>query len=709
MRNLEKLFNPSSIAIVGVSAEEGKVGNVIAKNISTLGYEGEVFFVNPKHSEIFGKKCYSELKEIKEKIDLAIIVIPAKFVNRVIKESAKLVKNFVIISAGFAEVHPVKSPQSGVGGAEFNGAGNEGKKREAELKKIAEENNLNILGPNCLGFIIPSLKLNASFAGGIPEAGNISFVSQSGALAVAMMDIAKNEGIKFSSIISIGNKMQIDETELLEYLGEDGNTKVIGMYLEGIKNGAKFMAVAQKISRKKPIVALKAGKSEKAQKAISSHTGALAGSDATISALFEKAGILRASDLEDFFSLINLISRTEAPANDKVAVITNAGGPGVLTADAFLGKEMKLANLSEESKNNLRELLPEESSVENPIDLLGDAMEDRYKKTLEIIGKEKEIGTIICVLTPQDQTPVEKIADEMINFKNKSGKNIISIFIGGDRVKKAISNLKKNNIPNFSFPDQGIDALDKYYNWGKARERILSVPEMIDENRQAKAEKIIEKVRAEKRQALIFYEAQEIMELYGIKTIDTENISSSEKILEKILEKISFPAVLKVDSDKVLHKTDRQGVILNIKNKEELESAIKKMKKNLPGENLIVQPMLERQTELIIGIKNDLSVGPIVICGLGGIYTEIFKIADFLIPPLSTDEIKRSLLKGKLNFLFRETRGQKVYDLGEISQILFNISALAGEIPEIKELDINPLLVYNDGTESVAVDVKIII
>jgi len=687
MHKLDTFFNPQSIAVVGASQEEGKVGNVIAKNIANLGYAGEVFFVNPKHEQILGKKCYAELKDIAEKVDLAIMVIPAKFVNRVIKESAKSIKNFVIISAGFSETSE------------------EGKKREEELKKIAESERLNILGPNCLGFIIPGLNLNASFAGGMPGAGNISFVSQSGALAVAILDIAKSEEMKFSSVISIGNKMQMDEAELLEYLGTDTETKVIGMYLEGIKNGARFMEAAGAVSRIKPIVILKAGKSEKAQKAISSHTGALAGSDSIINALFEKTGVLRASDFEDFFSLVNLISRTEVPPNDKVLVITNAGGPGVLTADAFEGKQIVLANLSKETKEELESFLPEESSVENPVDLLGDALEDRYRKALEIAEKEKEIGTIVCVLTPQDQTPVEKIAEEIIKFRKKTGKSVATIFIGGERTRKSVLELEKNGIPNFSFPDQCVNALNKYYQWNKARENAAAPKIKINEIRRKDAIRIIANAKKEGRGALLFSEAKEMMELYGVPVIATENIGPSEKAPGSI----SFPAVVKVDSDKVLHKTDKQGVILNIESQKELESAIKKMRENFPGENLIVQPMLERQTELIVGIKNDPIIGPVVVYGLGGIYTEIFKMVNFLIPPLSIDDVKNSLLNGKLSFLFKETRGQKAYDLEEIARILLNISSLGNEIAEIRELDVNPLLVYNNGKEGAAVDVKIII
>ncbi|PJA89496.1 MAG: hypothetical protein CO138_00095, partial [Candidatus Moranbacteria bacterium CG_4_9_14_3_um_filter_33_15] len=401
-KKLEKLFNPQSIAIVGATPTEGKVGNVIAKNILNLGYGGKVFLVNPNHKEIFGRNCFSSLREIDETVDLAIIVVPARFVEEEIRQSADRIKNFVIISAGFSEI------------------GWEGKTREESLKKIIEEKRINILGPNCLGFIVPELKLNASFAGGLPKPGKIAFVSQSGALAVAFLDISAKEDINFSKVISIGNKMQISETELLEYLGNDEKTEIIGMYLENIKDGKKFLKTAQKYAFKKPIIILKAGHSEKTQKAIASHTGALAGDDEIISVALERAGILQASNLEEFFSLLKMIGESSFAPKGKTVIITNAGGVGVLTADAFSGKNIQLADINEKIKKKLHSFLPVESSLENPIDLLGDAKEDRYKKALEIISEDKEVGSFLCVLTPQDQTPVEKIAQEIINFKQKN-------------------------------------------------------------------------------------------------------------------------------------------------------------------------------------------------------------------------------------------------------------------------------------------------
>ncbi len=689
--NLEKLFNPQSIAIVGASEEAGKVGTVIAKNILELGYAGKIFPVNPKHDQIFGVKCYHTLADAEGEVDLAIIAIPAKFVAQEIRENAGRLKNFVIVSAGFSEI------------------GEEGKAREAELLQLAKENNLNILGPNCLGFIIPKLKLNASFASGLPEAGNVAFVTQSGALAVALTDLAKAEKIYFSTIVSIGNKLNISETEMLEYLEKDEDTAVIGMYLEGIENGVEFLKIASRVSKVKPIVILKAGKTERAQKAISSHTGALAGSDEIINAAFEKAGILRAQDLEEFFNLIGFISHNKALVCNKVAVVTNAGGLGVLTTDAFFQKEIVLAELGAKTKTALRRILPEESSVENPIDLLGDAKEDRYKKVLQIIDKDPEIGAVVCLLTPQDQTPVEKIARVITKFNLKSQKTIVASFVGGKKVEKGIKKLRTENIFNFAFPESAVSVLNAFYRWRcKEKNPVENVEKVIDQERKAKAQAIIATVKKENRRALYFSESRELMELYGINTIKSFEINSLGVVRLEPGAGFEFPVVLKVDSDDVLHKTDRGGVVLNIKNQEELEEAAQKMRVNFSGAKLIVQPMLARDMEIILGIKKDANFGPVVVYGLGGIYTEVFKLAEMLILPFSKEAVENSLREGKVGFLFQETRGQKVYDLSELARIICALGDFSWELEDVREFDINPLLVYNNGSAAVAVDIKIV-
>lgn len=684
-KNLNKFFNPSSIAIVGATDGVGKVGTVVTRNILNLGYSGKVFLVNPNRQELYGKKCYAQMEDIEEDVDLAIVIVPANFVLEIIKNASGKTKNFVIISAGFSEI------------------GAEGRKREEELKKIAEEKSLSVLGPNCLGFINPRIKLNATFAGGMPKRGNIGLATQSGALAVAIMDMFARDQLGFSEVFSIGNKMQIGEADLIEYLGNDPDTKVISLYLEGIKDGQKFVRVAKKISQIKPVVVLKAGKTEKTQQAISSHTGALAGSDEATSAMFEKCGIIRAQNLEEFIGILRLFSMAKPPHNNSVAVITNAGGGGVLATDAFRDKAIQLAELKEETRNKIKAILPEAASVENPIDVLGDAYEDRYEKVLNIINDE-DIGSIICLLTPQQQTPVDKITDEIINFSKKTQKTIAAVFMGGEKVKSSIGKLGDNNIPNFSFPDQAVRAIDAYCSWETNKTLlpgIFSEENGVNMERRKKVSEIFHRIKAKGRKVLLFSEAKRVMEAYGIDVVDTWNFNSGKAV--------EFPAVVKVDSDQVLHKVDKEGVILGIKNHEELKRAVEKIKNRFPAENAIIQPMLESQTEIIIGVKRDEIFGPIVIYGLGGIYTEVLKMVDFLIPSFNFKEAENSLMKSKIRFLFEGVRGKKGHNQYEVAKILEKIGLLAKENSEIKELDINPLFVYNDGRKAVAVDIKIII
>lgn len=685
-KSLEGLFKPGSIAIIGASDKPGKVGTVITENISDLGYEGEIYYVNQSYETLFGKKCYKSIKDIDKKIDLAIIAVPAKFVLEVIRGAADYVTNYVVISAGFAETDE------------------EGKKRESELTKLAEDRGLNILGPNCLGFIVPKLKLNASFAGGMPQSGNISFISQSGALAVAIMDMAKKKNLRFSSIISVGNKMQLTEASLLEYLENDPDTKVIGMYLEGVKDGKSFIDIARRVSNKKPIVVLKAGKTEKSQKTISSHTGALAGSDVIMDVAFEKAGVVRADDLDEFFALLELTSFLDVPKNEKVAVVTNAGGAGVLTVDAFKGKTVALTEISENTKSELGKYLPQESSLENPIDVLGDADVARYGKTLEALSQE-DFGTIVCLLTPQDQTPVDEIADLLCDFKRKNTQNLISVFIGGERVAKAIEKLQASGIPNFDFPEQSINAVDKYNIWKILNDRVVSSDSYVaDEERKKYASALIDSAKQKGRKALLFEEAADLMEKYGIKAIESYDVSVGTAVSEKI----EYPVVVKVDSDTVLHKTDKQGLILGVKNKQELEKSIATIGNNFPGEKIITQPMRDKHAELILGITRDSVFGPIIAFGLGGIYTEVFKMVDFLIPPMGVEEIKKAVLKSKIAFLFEGVRGQSGCDIDEFARIIKGLMDLSMDTDKVSEFDINPLFIYNDGRPAIAVDIKVI-
>lgn len=685
-KGLQNIFEADSIAIVGASEEKGKVGTSIAENVSKLGYKGKVFFVNPNRKKVLGKPCYASLNDIKQNVDVAVVVIPAKFVYQVIEESSDKVKNFVIISAGFSEI------------------GGEGVKREKDLAELAKKKKLNILGPNCLGFINPYKKINASFAVGMPEKGNIAFVSQSGALLVAAMDIAKKEGLKFSSLISIGNKLKLSETEMMQELAKDRNTKVIGMYLEGIKDGKRFIEVASEVSKKKPIVVLKAGKTEKTQRAISSHTGALSGSDEIMDAVFDKTGVIRVQNLEEFFAMLEIFSVIDAPENEKFAVITNAGGAGVLATDAFKGKSLKILEFSEEQKKILREKLPAEGSVENPIDVLGDAAEDRYLYALKVIEKT-DAGTVLCILTPQEKTPVEKIAKTIIKFKKSSKKKIIAAFIGGELVSGAVVEMKKNGVATFEFPEKAVEIMDQLYEWSLMKEKdIFKEINNFSQERKEIAEKIIEEAKLEGRKALRFDEASNVLAMYGINSLECRYFKPGDVLADNI----PYPAVAKIDSDKILHKTDQKALVLNIGNNEQLEKALDDLWSRFPGEDVLVQPMLGKGTEIILGVSRDPLFGPIVVCGLGGIYAEVFNMVDFYIAPMTHAQVVEKLLTSKIGFLFKGARGQESFDVDEMGEIVLGIMRFAEDLDEVREFDINPLFIYNNGGKAVAADLKII-
>ncbi len=682
-KKLDNFFNPESIAIVGATDGIGKTGTVITNNILKLGYRGKIFLVNPNRKTLYGHICYTKLEEIKEKIDLAVVVVPADLACEIVIQAADKVKNFIIISAGFSE------------------AGSEGKSREMRLKRIAREKNLNILGPNCLGMIFPRLKLNTSFSAGLPEKGNVAFISQSGALAVALMDIFRNEQVGFSGVISIGNKMDIDESDLIDYFGQDKETKVIGLYLEGIKYGRKFVEKCTAISSQKPIIILKAGKSQQAQQAIESHTGALAGERKTISAIFEKCKIIEADNFEQFVDLVKLASFTEPLKNEKVAIITNAGGAGVIAADEFENKNIQLCKFKNSLKEKIKKHLPQAASVENPIDVLGDAHEDRYQYVLSVIAKEKEeLGAVGIILTPQEQTPIEKITQVVINFKKENFIVPICSFIGGERVKKGKFILAQEKVANFETPERMISALEKYCLWSLERKKKTTETFVFNHFRQKEATKIIQEAQKKGRKLLLYKEAEKLFSLYGIPVMESWN--SVHQL------SVKFPAVIKVDNGKLAHKTEKKAIFTNIKNRNELIRTAETIKNHFPGSSFIIQPQSENHLEIIIGIKKDENFGPILTFGLGGIYTENFNLVDLLIPPNGIREIEKKIKSGYLGSILAGARGFS-YNIAELARIIKAIGCFSLECYQIQGLDINPLFIYNDNRRAVCADIKIFV
>ena len=687
-QNFSQLFNPRSIAVVGASGTKGKVGNMIAHNITSHTYEGDVFFVNPGRSKVLGKKCYNSLSDIGQKVDCAIIVVPGRFVENIIREGSSTCKNFVVISAGFGET------------------GAAGHNREMSLKTLAEKLDVKILGPNCLGFLVPSIGLNASFAEGLPEIGRTAVISQSGALAVAIMDKARKEKLGFSSVVSIGNKMQIGAAELIDYFRKDKHTKVIALYLEGIDKGQLFLdAIARAVSDGKKVIVLKAGRTQEAQKAIALHTGSLAGSDDIFSAALQKVGALRAKNMSEFFALVrfgehykdNLVNPV------RVGIVTNAGGPGVLTTDAVASLPgVEMSKLSKSTQASLANVLPEAASVHNPVDLLGDAMLDRYEVGIKKLIADKNVDIIFVLLTPQDQTPVNQIAKMIIDLQKKTKKLIMTSFIGGKRVDDAIDSMNDSGVLHFESPTVALSAVASFVN---KRTTYAITQKTIVKNRANLVQNIIDK--AKDRTLLYFQECQTIAKEYSIAVSKFWDVTNGFDAKMKI----SYPCVAKVDNPNVLHKTDRGGVILPINNLKELDNArgILLNKFQESGTRIIVQPMLPIETELIIGFKRDPIFGGVIVAGLGGIYTEVFKRVDFYIAPLTLGEIKHTLKTGNINFLFDGTRGKESYNLDSIAHIIYNMALMGIENPQIKAIDINPLLVYNNDMSDVAVDFKILL
>ncbi len=686
MKNLNTLFSPKSIAIVGASPKKGKLGNVLVENIKKGGWKGKLYLVNPKYTPK-NRSYFSSLSEIKKPVDLVLIAIPAKFVNRIIEEGAKsrpAIKNFTIISSGFKET------------------GKDGKILEENLEKIAKKYKLNLLGPNCLGFINPYTNLNATFTDVMPRKGNVAIVSQSGALAVAFLDWAAGKNIGFSKIVSIGNKTILDESKIIEYLARDKKTKAIALYLEDIKNGPDFIQALLKTTSRKPIIILKTGKTSAGQKAISSHTGSLAQDEEIIEAVFEKFNVIPADNIEEFQDFIYYLDSDSIPQKNEVIILTNAGGPGVMASD-FIGKskKIKLLKLTDKAQEELKENLPASASVENPIDVIGDAPPERYGKSLKLIVKYFPQNPVLAILTPQNQTDPEKVAHILAKYKTKIS-NLSACFMGGEKIEKAKAVLENNKIPNFENPERALAVMEKLMKYTQ-KLNSWKIPRVeLLENSEVGA--IIQTALAEKRPMLFWKEAENLFDRYKIKLARSISFENYGELKNK---KIPYPCVLKTDDPSIYHRLEKKAVILEIQNEKELLGAYNKIKKDTGATHFLLQPMAKPGLELIIGMKRDPVFGTVVIGGWGGSFTEIFRDKVILLPPLNLNEIKNKLSQLTIFPILKGFRGEKGYNLNEISATIAAVSQIALENREIKEIDINPLVVYNDGKSGLILDAKI--
>lgn len=677
------LFEPESVAVIGASPKEGKVGNTILKNIIT-GFKGRIYPVNPSYSEIFGLRCYPSILEVPE-VDLAVIAVPAVSVIDVLRQCGKRgVKNVVVISAGFRET------------------GRRGALLEAELSKICEQNEINLIGPNCLGIINTHLNLNASFSKKSPPKGEIAFLSQSGALIVSLIDWALAENIGFSKIVSLGNKAVLDESDLLDFLENDKKSRVIMLYIEGLDNGRAFIETARKVAKKKPIIVMKGGKTEAGAKAASSHTGSLAGSYTAFQAALQQSRVIQANSIEELFDYSLILSSIQK-LDGRVSIVTNSGGPGVMAADAIDYYGLEAAKLRKETIQKLRELLPPEASFYNPVDVLGDADAIRFGKAVKIVAEDEDTGVIVAILTPTAQIDFDDAADFIIG----SPKPVITCFMGGESVRSAVEKLREHGIVNFFDPIRAIRALSAVKSYEEAKRRKKQKIQVIRADKNS-VRKIIDEV-TRRRIKIVGVDALRILEAYGIKTAPYGLARTADEA-EEIAEKIGYPVAMKVVSPHIIHKSDVGCVKVNVgrdnvrKAFYEILMRAEEITTRIDG--VLVQKMITDGKEVIVGMKRDPQFGPLLMFGLGGIYVEVFKDVSFRIAPISKEDAHEMIRDVKAYSILKGVRGEKSSDIDSLVDILLKVSQMSIDFPEILEMDINPVKVFEKGYY--AVDFRII-
>ncbi|MHB0857505.1 MAG: acetate--CoA ligase alpha subunit [Anaerolineae bacterium] len=694
---LEMFFSPRSVAVVGASENPGKLGYQVLDNVIKSGFPGDVYPINPKAEEILGIKCYASLGDVPGDVEMAVFVIPAKFVPAVMEEAGqKGVKGAVIITAGFRE------------------AGPEGVALEQKVLQIAQRHGIRIVGPNCLGVIDMWTPLDASFARNTTGPGSIAFSSQSGALGTAVLDYALAANINLSHFVSLGNKADVDEVTLYEAWADDPHTNVIINYIEGLKDGARFIQVARETAQKKPIVAVKSGRTASGSKAVSSHTGSLAGSDSAYSAAFSQAGVLRADTVQELFDFATAFAYQPLLKGNRIAIVTNAGGPGVMATDAMEHQGLLLAGLTEETESALQKVLPAAANIHNPVDVLGDALADRYGAALNIVLKDPGIDGVLVILTPQTNTQIEETAAVIIESSQGSDKPILACFMGGSVSGIGADILSKNHVPNYPFPERAVGAfgaMRKYWDWKQQPELKI---ESFDVDKSA-VTKLFESVRKDGRNTIGDSEAQAVLQAYGI-TIPRSTVSATKEEAVAFSREIGYPVVMKIASPDILHKSDVGGIIVGVKNDDEVRTSfdtlIERAKAAKPEATIWgaqIQEMVTGAREVIIGMNRDPQFGPLVMFGLGGIYVEVLKDVTFRVAPMSRLHAKQMVEAIRSYKLLAGVRGQAPSDIDAVVDTLLRISQLVTDFPEIAELDINPMLVREQGKGAVAVDMRLIL
>jgi acetyl coenzyme A synthetase (ADP forming)-like protein len=694
---LDSFFKPESVAVVGASRDPEKLGYAVVLNLKEAGYPGRIYPINPKADEILDLQAYPSVLDVPDPIDLAVVVIPYRFVPAVLEQCGeKGVKAVVVITAGFRE------------------AGREGLEREMELVEIAKRCDLRLIGPNCLGVIDTATPLNASFAPGTPPSGPIAFMSQSGALGTAVLDMAMAGRIGFSKFISLGNKADVSEIDLLQALVDDEDSKVILIYVEGVPDGQEFIQVARQVSRKKPVIAIKSGVTASGSRAVSSHTGSLAGSEAAYKAAFRQAGVIRATSMEALFDYALALAYQPLMQGDRIGIVTNAGGPGILATDALEHAGLEIPRLDGKTVVALEEYLPGAASAANPVDVLGDALADRYEHAIELVLNDPNVDGVMVIVTPQAMTEIEETAELVGRLAQGAGKPVVGCFMGEARIDAGVDILRKYGVPNYPFPERAAAALAAMSEYRRELERPIFEPEPCDTCIPIVRE-LFDRVRSEGRVSIGDLEAWEVLKAYGF-SIPESRLAKTPDEAVAIAEEIGYPVVLKIASPDILHKTDVGGVKVGLASAGDVRDAFELMnyraERYVPGARIWgcqVQQMVRGGREVLLGMSRDPQFGPLVAFGLGGIYVEALKDVAFRVAPFSQQEAAEMIREIRSFPLLEGVRGEPPADFDAMVDSLLKISRLVTDFPEIVELDINPLMVFDEGGGAMAIDMRLVL
>ncbi|MGD0898741.1 MAG: bifunctional acetate--CoA ligase family protein/GNAT family N-acetyltransferase [Thermoguttaceae bacterium] len=702
IRNLDKIFDPRRIVVVGASDTPTSVGYTVLRNLVGSGFPGVVYPLNPKREAVQGIQAYKDVKSLPHVPDLAVICTPAPSVPGIIREVGEAgTRGVVVISAGFREI------------------GAEGRKLE-ELVRVEQRkfDGMRILGPNCLGIIVPGIHLNASFAAATPAPGHIGFISQSGALCTSVLDWAIDEGIGFSYFVSVGNMLDVDMGDLIDYFGSATETRSLILYVESITEAREFLSAARAFARTKPIVAYKAGRFAESAQAAASHTGAMAGVDAVYEAAFQRAGIERIFDIEDMFDCAELLARQHTPKGDRLAIVTNAGGPGVMTTDALIARDGELAKISDETLEELNQLLPSCWSHGNPVDVLGDAPPDRFAKAVEIVLKDKQVDAVLVILTPQAMTDPTATAKAVGEVAAKAHKPVLAAWMGSRVVREGVQVLNDLGIPTYDTPAKAVRAfmhLVSYSrNLGILHETPRDLPLDFTLDRQ-RLRNLFNTFLTEGSEILSENVSKAFLEAYEIPVTKPQAARTADEAAE-LADGLDYPVVMKIHSPQITHKTEVGGVILNLPNAQAVREAFEKMtrraKEQRPEAEILgvtVQKMVTypNSFELIVGTKKDPVFGPVIMVGMGGVAAEVFKDRALGLPPLNEALARRMIESLKSWPLLRGYRGKPGANIDRLIEVIMRFSYLVADYPEIKELDINPLLVTPDDV--LALDARVVV